>query len=72
MPSTTGIGGSGQKVSERVFYREFFCPGNGEEHREPRSGINFRGGIFLRTSLLLLTKKYVAIRRKPDSKMAQG
>jgi len=59
-----GIGGSsGQKVSERGFIREFFDPVNGEEHREPRSGINLRGGIFLPTSFLLLKKKWVAIRR---------
>jgi hypothetical protein len=54
MLSTAGIGGSGQKVFERRLYAaSSFDPANGEEHREPHSGINFRGGIFLRTSLLL-------------------
>jgi hypothetical protein len=54
MPSTGGIGGSGQKVSEWRFYAtSSFDPVNGEEHRGPRSGINFRGDIFLLSSLLL-------------------
>jgi hypothetical protein len=67
MPSTTGIGGSGQKVSERRLHAaSSFDPVKDGERRGPRSGINFRGGIFLPTSFLLLKKKWVASRRKEN------
>jgi hypothetical protein len=47
--------------------RVLFVPANGEEHREPRSGMNLWGGISLPSFLLLQTRKKVAIRRKTIS-----